>query len=49
MTDEEESGVTIDTRRFAGVVANAVGVEAWADEVTMDLRSHPHPRPLTVW
>jgi hypothetical protein len=36
MSDEEESEVTIDARRFAGVWANAVEVEAWADEVTMD-------------
>ena len=36
MSEEEESEVTIDARRFAGVWANAVEVEAWADEVTMD-------------
>lgn len=34
--NEEESEVTIDARRFAAVCANAVEVEAWADEVTMD-------------
>ena len=36
MSDGDEPDVTIDAERFAGVWANAVEVEAWPDEVTMD-------------
>lgn len=36
MTGGEEPEITIDARRFAGVWANAIEVEARADEVTMD-------------
>ena len=45
MSDDGQSEVTIDARRFAGVWANAVEVEAWADEVTMDfIRMDPRAR-----
>lgn len=46
MSDDDESGVTIDARRFAGVWVNAVEVEAWPDEVTMDfIRFDPVESP----
>ena len=50
MSDGDEPDVTIDAERFAGVWANAVEVEAWADEVTMDfIRMDPvEPRGMVV-
>ena len=54
MTENEEEGhepeITIDARRFAGVWANAVQIDAKSDELTIDfIRVDPRlPRGMVV-